>query len=69
MQSSGTSSQIQNIDTIFVSKINESYIKVKTNPSVAQELCDYFTFSVPGFQFMPAFREKLWDGKIRLYSV
>ena len=68
MQLSGTNSQIQNIDTLFISKINEAYIRVKSNPSVLQELADYFTFSVPGFQFMPAFRNKLWDGKIRLFS-
>ena len=68
MQSSGINSQIQNIDTLFISKINEAYIRVKSNPSVLQELADYFTFSVPGFQFMPAFRNKLWDGKIRLFS-
>jgi superfamily II DNA or RNA helicase len=68
MQSSGINSQIQNIDTLFISKINEAYIRIKSNPSVLQELADYFTFSVPGFQFMPAFRNKLWDGKIRLFS-
>jgi len=48
MQSSGINSQIQNIDTLFISKINEAYIRVKSNPSVLQELADYFTFSVPG---------------------
>ena len=34
--------------------------------SVAQELSDYFTFFVPGFQFTPAYKNKIWDGKIRL---
>ena len=73
MQSSGISSKVvnqlrDNVDTLFISKINEAYIRVKSNPSVLQELTDYFTFSVPGFQFMPAFRNKLWDGKIRLFS-
>ena len=32
------------------------------------ELCDYFTFEVPGARYMPAYRSKIWDGKIRLYS-
>ena len=73
MRSSGISSKVvnqlrDNVDTLFISKINEAYIRVKSNPSVLQELTDYFTFSVPGFQFMPAFRNKLWDGKIRLFS-
>ena len=32
------------------------------------ELQDYFTFTVPGMQFMPAVRNKFWDGKIRLFN-
>ena len=55
-------------DTLHISKIDEVYIKIDCEPSVAQEICDYFTFYVPGYTFMPSFRSKLWDGKIRLYS-
>ena len=32
------------------------------------ELSEYFTFYVPGYKFMPAFRNKVWDGKIRLFD-
>lgn len=32
------------------------------------ELGEYFTFVVPNAKFTPAFRHKLWDGKIRLYN-
>ena len=32
------------------------------------ELCEYFTFYVEGYKFMPAFRNKMWDGKIRLFD-
>ena len=35
---------------------------------IGQELSDFFTFKVPGFQFMPAYRNKMWDGNIRLYN-
>ena len=51
-----------------VSKINEVHLKVETEPSIARELADYFTFEVPGHRFMPAYRNKIWDGKIRLFS-
>ena len=47
-------------------KLNEAYISFECERSTAQELADYFTFYVPGYQFMPAFKNKLWDGKIRL---
>lgn len=53
---------------IFVEKIDDVHIKVHCDSSIAQELSDYFTFNVPNAKFSPAFRNKLWDGKIRLFS-
>jgi superfamily II DNA or RNA helicase len=53
---------------IVIQKKNEVYIKVKTEPHIHQELSEYFTFEVPGAKFMPQYRSKYWDGKIRLYS-
>jgi superfamily II DNA or RNA helicase len=47
---------------------NEVYIKVYCDPGLASEVSDYFTFEVPGAKFMPAYRNKVWDGKIRLYN-
>lgn len=53
---------------IIIQKKNEIYLKVETEPYIHQELFDYFTFEVPGAKFMPQYRSKYWDGKIRLYS-
>ena len=53
---------------ISVSKFNEVYIRIKCEPSVARELSEFFTFEVPNAKFMPSVRNRLWDGKIRLYS-
>lgn len=47
-------------------KKNEAYIQFECDRSIAQELSDYFTFYVPGYQFTPAFKSRIWDGKIRL---
>ena len=33
-----------------------------------KELTEFFTFEVPGFKFMPMYRSRMWDGKIRLFS-
>ena len=49
-------------------KYNEVYLKVDCESDVAQELSEYFTFFVPGYKFMPAYRNKMWDGKIRLFN-
>ena len=53
---------------IIIQKKNEVYVKVSTEPHIHQELSEYFTFDVPGAKFMPQYRSKYWDGRIRLYS-
>ena len=53
---------------IIIQKKNEIYLKVETEPYIHQELSEYFTFEVPGAKFMPQYRSKYWDGKIRLYG-
>lgn len=53
---------------IRVEKINDVHIKVHSENDVAYEMSEYFTFAVPGAKFTPAFRNKIWDGKIRLFS-
>lgn len=52
-----------------ITKIDEVFVKIDCDKGIAQELCDFFTFYVPGYTFVPSYRNKLWDGKIRLYSV
>jgi superfamily II DNA or RNA helicase len=54
---------------LLLSKKNEVYVKITCEKHVAKELSEYFTFFVPGYQFVPAFRNKIWDGKIRLFNL
>ena len=56
------------MDSITVQKHNETYAKIVCEPGIAQELSEVFTFHVPGYQFMPSYRNKLWDGRIRLFN-
>jgi hypothetical protein len=51
-------------ETLIVSKFNDVYVTVDCDSSVAMELKDYFTFKVPGYRFMPAYRNKVWSGDI-----
>ena len=53
---------------LSISKKNEVNLQVKSETHVYYELSDYFTFDVPGAKFMPQYRNKYWDGKIRLFS-
>lgn len=51
---------------IKIEKLDEVYVRVFSDPSVEQELVDFFTYEYPGARFTPQFRARLWDGRIRL---
>jgi superfamily II DNA or RNA helicase len=53
---------------LIVSKLSDVYLKVDCNSGISQELSDFFTFEVPGAKFMPTYKSKFWDGKIRLFN-
>ena len=54
--------------SVIIEKFNEVYIRIRCEPSIAQELGQFFTFEVPNAKFMPSVRRRIWDGKIRLFS-
>ena len=57
-----------NSNLIIIEKKNEVYITVNCESDIQREISEFFTFYVPGYKFMPAFRNRMWDGKIRLFS-
>jgi superfamily II DNA or RNA helicase len=54
---------------IVISKRDEVYAKITCEKHISKELSEFFTFFVPGYQFVPAYRNRVWDGKIRLYNL
>lgn len=54
---------------ITIEKLNEATIRVYGDSGIESELRDHFTFEVPGARFTPAYKAKMWDGKIRLYDI
>jgi len=57
------------MSTLTIEPVDECFVRFKCEAWLAQELSDHFTFTVPGAQFMPAVRNKIWDGKIRLANL
>ena len=53
---------------LIIDKKNEVYLKIEADADIRRELGEYFTFEVPGFKFMPQYGNRVWDGKIRLFS-
>jgi superfamily II DNA or RNA helicase len=56
------------METIRVRKLTHANLHVECNSGIAAELREYFSFYVPGYKFMPAFKNRMWDGKIRLFD-
>jgi len=54
---------------LIISKVNEVYVKIQCEKHIAKELSLFFEFFVPGYTFVPAYRNKIWDGKIRMYNL
>ena len=53
---------------IIVHKKDDVYLNIESEAHIAHDLSDFFTFKVPGYKFMPAYRSRVWDGKIRLFN-
>jgi len=57
------------METIDVYKKDEIYLRIDCDRGISMELSQYFEFDVPGAKFMPAYRNRMWDGKIRLFNI
>ena len=57
------------MNSLKVHKVNESFLKIECDASTERELAEHFCFYVPGYKFMPAYRNRVWDGKIRLFDM
>ena len=55
-------------NTIQVGLKDHSMMLVDCEGHQLKELSEYFSFFVPGHRYMPAFKRKVWDGKIRLFN-
>lgn len=53
---------------MVVYKVNEVYLKISCEDSIAAELHSFFEFEVPGAKFTPQYRNRLWNGKIYLFN-
>ena len=58
-----------NTTDLVISKSNEVFLKINTEPHIEYELRDHFKFEVPGAKFMPQYRSKYWNGEIHLYDM
>lgn len=54
---------------IIVKHYDEVKVKLICDPGIGRELSEHFSFYIPGYKFMPAYKIGMWDGKIRLFDM
>jgi superfamily II DNA or RNA helicase len=59
---------MKNIRYLVIDKKDDVHLKIEADEAIRRDLGEFFTFEVPGFKFMPQYRARQWDGKIRLFS-
>jgi len=57
------------VPDLVISKSNEVFLKITTDPHIEYELRDHFTFEVPNAKFMPQYRGRNWNGEIHLFDM
>ena len=48
--------------------MNSAHVRVIADKDVATGLQSFFTFEVPGAKYTPAYKRRVWDGKVRLFN-
>jgi len=60
---------VSDMSLIEIEQIDATNLKINCDKGYAKELNDFFTFKVPNYQYTPAYRNKIWDGQIRLFNL
>jgi superfamily II DNA or RNA helicase len=55
-------------EAITITQPNNVFIRVGCSAGVAQELSEYFSFIAPSAKHDKRYKQRLWDGKIRLFN-
>ena len=53
-------------DTIKLEYIDESFLRIHCERAILREMTEHFRFRPANYQFMPKFRNKMWDGYVNL---
>ena len=55
-------------EQITIEPINSVHMKVVADSGTLMELAESFSFRPEGYQFVPAYKNRVWDGIIRLFQ-
>lgn len=53
---------------VVIRPVNQLYTRLECDAGLGYELAEEFSFYVPGYKFMPSFKNGRWDGRIKLFN-
>jgi len=53
---------------VLIEKFNEVYLRISADAGAAKELHEFFSFEIPNARYMPSVRNRVWSGRIHLFS-
>lgn len=56
------------METIWINRQDDVSVRIECNQGLAMDLSEAFSFFVPGYKYMPRYKARVWDGKIRLFN-
>lgn len=54
---------------VFIKRLNEYQVQVIAERYILKELADNFMFRPEGYKFVPSYKNRVWDGWIRMLSL
>ena len=55
-------------DLVTISKVTEATAFINANPTICEELTNFFSVYAPNYRWAPAYKQGHWDGKIRFFD-
>lgn len=53
---------------VIIEKVNETFIKLTTSPSIEKHIYETFSFTTPKMKYHPRVKARLWDGYLHLFN-
>jgi superfamily II DNA or RNA helicase len=56
------------MEHVNIEAVDSVFIRINAEKSVIKEMSQFFSFEVPNHKFMPAYRNRVWNGRINLLN-
>lgn len=57
------------MNEVIVTKLNSSYVQIDADEDILHDINNYFAVYADGYMFNPRYKARVWDGKIRFFSM